>query len=287
MDISFIIVNYKSLEYLDNCLKSISNKAKNINFEIIIVNNDEIKLDTFKNEIIKTVEINTNVGFGKAHNIGVSKSQGDLICLINPDTEMINGELGAIIEKFKNNSEIGIIGPKIIQKNNGSKINKQNDVVQVWSVGVDLNICELLRGKLGIARSKKFWQSNKELEVDWVTGASMFIRKKDFLKVGGFDENFFLYYEDLDLCKRIKRLGRKVIYMPSFQIWHLGGKSSSSLFRQKTEYFKSQEYYYKKWFSFPTQCLLKFFRFFYLLRYKILNIVEIFLSGKTKNSPKN
>lgn len=286
MQISFIIVNYKSLEYLNNCLKSILDKARDVSFEIIIVNNDEEKLSGFENEVIKTIEINTNIGFGKAHNIGVSKSKGELVCLINPDTEMVSGNLDEIIEKFNNNPDIGIVGPKIIQKDSIARGNKKSNI-QEWSTGVDLDIYELLRSKFGISKSKKIWQSDKELEVDWVTGAYMFIRKESFLKVGGFDEIFFLYYEDLDLCKRIKKIGKKNIYMPSFQVEHLGGKSSNSLFKQKLEYFKSQEYYYKKWFSFPAQFLLKFFTFFYLMRYKRLNVVKIFFSRKTKNSPEN
>lgn len=289
MDISFIVVNYKSFQYLNSCLNSILNKVEGFNFEVIIVNNDEIKIDNFKNikenhlerimfdydsaekikniksnKKIKIIEINKNIGFGSANNIGASISAGKYICFINPDTEIYSNNIKNLILEFKSDPSIGIIGPKIIQD---SELKKE-EIVQEWSVGVDLDIIELFRSKMGISRSRNFWKSKKKVEVDWITGASMFIKKTTFLRVGGFDEEFFLYYEDLDLCKKVRKLGEKIIYYPDFKIIHLGGKSNNNKYSQKIEYFKSQDYYYKKWFTKKSYFLLRFLRFFYIWRYK-------------------
>lgn len=268
MQLSFIVLNYKSEEYLKKCLISIMKKAIELEYEIIVVNNDEKKLNALEIyfwdypeffQKIQIIEINENVGFSRANNIGARKSVGEYLCFINPDTEIISQDIKKILDEFRINQRVGIIGPKILK----------NSVVQPWSVGAEMNIREILRSKMGYAKSKALWSSPKKIKVDWVSGACMFVRKNIFDKIGGFDENFFLYYEDVDLCRRIRLENREVIYFPFFEIIHLEGKSSSKKYSQKLEYFKSQDYYYKKWFSMFSLIILKFFRAFYLLGYKI------------------
>jgi len=280
MKLSFIIVNYRSFEYLNNCLKSILEKSIGIDFEIILVNNDKNKIGSIdcidekhtekltlgqygkekgeNDKKLKIIEINKNIGFGKANNIGFFASKGEVICFLNPDTEIISNNLNELLDKFKKDSSIGIIGPQIIEK---------KGIVQPWSAGADLGICEILKGKIGLSKSRKIWESKKEIKADWVTGAGMFVSEKVFSEIGGFDEDFFLYYEDLDLCKRVKKAGKKIIFYPDFKVIHLGGGSVKSKIAQKREYFKSQDLYYKKWFKGIDLILLRFLRFFYGLRY--------------------
>jgi len=277
MKLSFIIVNYRSSKYLKQCIASILEKVLQVDFEIIIVNNDEEKINELEsvskdcleifeskeinkpNKKINIIEVNENVGFSRANNIGASRGQGEYYCFLNPDTKIISKNIESLIMKFDGDSAIGAIGPKILKNGN----------IQLWSAGVDMTWDEILRGKVGMAKSEKIWQSNKEQDVDWVSGASLFINKDVFSEVGGFDEKFFLYYEDVDLCKRIKNINKKIIYCPLFEIEHLEGKSSNKKYKQKKEYFKSQEYYYNKWFSWKVCYFFKFFRFLYLLGYKI------------------
>lgn len=286
MKLSFIIVNYKSLDYLNICLESIFKKVFNIDFEIIIVNNDDKKINalnkwdnncveslnpedclkrkTHANKKITIIENNKNVGFGKANNLGVLISSGEIICFLNPDTEIESSNVASILKKFETDKNIGIIGPQILEKNKDNK-----NSTQPWSVGVELTIVEIIKGKIGFSESKKIWNSKKETRADWVTGACLFVEKRIFLQINGFDEKFFLYYEDLDLCKRIKLAKKEVIFYPEFKVLHRGGKSSINILKQKEEYFKSQDYYYAKWFSRKTVLLLKFLRKFYIWKYKI------------------
>lgn len=279
MKLSFIIVNYRSREYLKQCIASIIEKVLQVDFEIIIVNNDKKRikeiggissdyLEIFEskeinksNKKINIIEVNENVGFSRANNIGSSRGQGEYYCFLNPDTKIISKNIKSLITKFDRDYAIGAIGPRILKNGN----------IQPWSAGVDMTWREIFRGKIGMAKSEKIWRSNEEQEVGWVSGASLFMRKDVFFEVGGFDENFFLYYEDVDLCKRIKNIGKKIIYYPLFEIDHLEGKSSNKKYKQKVEYFKSQEYYYGKWFSWMVCCFSKIFRFLYLLGYKIKN----------------
>jgi GT2 family glycosyltransferase len=260
MQISFIIVNYKSEKYLKDCVDSIIKKVIGAIFEIIIVNNDKNKIGIIKNDhIIRIIEINKNLGFSRANNIGVSESMGKYICFINPDTRIVSNNIKEVIIKFKLNPNIGIIGSMILGKNN----------VQKWSAGVDMDIFEILRGKFGLSKSEKIWNSCGAVEAGWVSGAGLFIKRDIFLKVGGFDENYFLYYEDVDLCKKVIKNNQKVIYFPFFKIRHLEGRSSVDKYKQKIQYFKSQDYYYRKWFNGSTCFFLKFLKVFYLWIYKI------------------
>ena len=235
VDISFIIVNYQSERYLKKCVASLFNKIKNINFEIIIVNNDENNLTGI--EKAKIINLKKNVGFGKANNIGAKKAAGDFLCFLNPDTIILSENIGEIIKEFKKNSKIGVIGPRLISEFNET---------QWWCAGVKATPWDLLRNNLGFKKSRKIWESKIKKEADWVSGAALFIPRPLFLKLGGFDEKFFMYFEDIDLCRRTKELGKKIIYFPEVKIKHWGGKSSSCKKKQKKEYYKSQDYYFKK-----------------------------------------
>ncbi len=251
-ELSFIIVNYQSEKYLKKCVASVLEKVKIIDFEIIVVNNDQSKLNSFEDEKISVLEINKNVGFGKACNFGVEKARGELLCFLNPDAEIIKENIVEIIEEFKHYPKIGIIGPKILTSKNR---------IQKWSVGRETGIWNLFCNKIGYCA---IWNNLEKQEVDWVTGAAMFIRQELFQQLGGFDENFFLYFEDLDLCRRARLIGFKVLYFPDFHIKHQGGKSSVLKEKQKEAYYQSQDYYFQKHFGRFSVAVLRFLRKIFL-----------------------
>ncbi len=241
MKLSFVIVNYKSREYLKKCIASVFNNVKNIDFEIIVVNNDQEKLEIGERQNdITIIEINKNVGFGRACNIGAKVAEGGYVCFLNPDTKIISTNLQMIIDEFSKNEKVGVIGPKIISK---------NGEVQKWSVGEKITILNLFKNNLKFLQTKKIWLAKNKISVDWVTGASLFIRRSLFQKINGFDENFFLYYEDNDLCERVKENGREVLYFPAVKVMHLKGGSVVDKKKQKKEYYKSQDYYLQKHFG--------------------------------------
>ncbi|HFC76932.1 MAG TPA: glycosyltransferase family 2 protein [Candidatus Moranbacteria bacterium] len=289
MKLSFIIVNYQSREYLEKCVASVFDCVQNIDFEIIVVNNDEFFLDDLylndgfsKNVIfsrlslthgsskkkqffekptndniktnLKIIEVNENVGFGRGCNLGAKEASGEILCFLNPDTEIISKNISDIIEIFEQKEGVGIVGPKIIKK---------SGELQKWTMGRDLTLLRTIKNNLGFIDDKKLWSSNKKQEVDWVTGAVLFIRKKIFEKIDGFDEKFFMYFEDIDLCKRARLEKYKVMYFPSFIVRHIEGGSAKNRLEQKKEYYKSQDYYFEKWFSKKTSSLVKFLRKFH------------------------
>lgn len=216
IDLSIIIVNYKSGQYIKRCIVSVREKIKDLSFEIIIINNDSMQLSELSSDNVKIINSGENIGFGRANNLGTEEAQGKYILFLNPDTLLLTDNIKKIIREFERDKKIGIIGSKLVDElGNAEK----------WSVGYETNIINLIRNNLGITKSRKIWESQEKTETDCVSGAAMFIKKELFDNVGGFDEIFFMYFEDEDLCKRARQAGYKIIYFPEFTIKHFCGKS--------------------------------------------------------------
>lgn len=257
--LSIIIVNFQSEQYLRKCLASLLRFNLGIDFEIVVVNNDQKeKLDEVVEKFsgVALIDSPQNNGFSAACNLGVKKSQGDLLFFLNPDTEILNS-LKPIIEVFEKNSEIGAIGPKLLG---------EDGEVQEWSTGVEISLLDLVRNNLGLSRSKKIWESLVARETAWISGAALLISRENFFKVGGFDEGFFMYFEDNDLCRRIRKTGKKLLYFPKVTIRHLGGKSTQDPEKQKEHFFTSQDYYFQKHFGVLQVFWLKLLRKIFLMK---------------------
>lgn len=240
-EISIIILNYKSKHYLKNNLASIYDKIiPQISCEIIVVNNDEKEnVEEIKKELpnIKIVDHKKNIGFGAANNLGVKIAESRYLFFLNPDCEIISDNIRKVIDEFESYKNIGIVGSQLLGDGGN---------VQKWSAGAEISLFNILKNNLGVSKSQKIWQSRNLIEADWVAGTAMFIKKELFEKIGGFDGQFFMYFEDVDLCKRIKKTGKKVIYLPAFQVLHKSGRSYRDKKIQKKHYYDSQEYYFKK-----------------------------------------
>jgi len=234
--LSIIIVNYQSEKYLAKCLSSIQEKVLNMEDEIIVVNNSHLEAELPSE--IKSINPGKNIGFGAACNLGVKDAQGEILCFLNPDTEIISENIYELTQEF-NNASIGIVGSKLVDEKNNT---------QEWIAGQEVTILSTLLNNLGHKRDKKIWESAVPVECAWVSGAAMFIRKNIFQKLGGFDEKFFMYFEDIDLCRRARQLGYRVLYFPEFAIKHFGGKSWLDKKTQKRYYRKSQRRYFLKYF---------------------------------------
>jgi len=249
--ISIIIVNFRSDQYLQKCIASLYIFEKKEEFEIIIVNNDaKERLKKIKNSYPEIIVINNhrNKGFGQAINLGVKKAQGEILLFLNPDTELVEDIFSKIENEFLIEKNVAVISPRVVEK---------NGIKQEWLFGKKFNLWRLLINNL-IGDSEKDTLQKKE--VDWVSGASMFVRKKDFLAVDGFDETFFLYLEDMDLCLKLKKLNKKTIYLPEIKTKHFGGGSSIEEEERKKHYYTSQDYYFKKHFGFFQASLVRLFR---------------------------
>jgi GT2 family glycosyltransferase len=239
-EVSVVIVNYRSERNLEKCVASLCRWSDIKKAEIIVVNNDseeslaEIRKAGTRIKIINTPK---NLGFGGANNLGVKNSEGEFIFFLNPDAKILKGRFRDIQEEFKKYDRLGIVGGRLFEK---------DGKIQAWSAGKKVTFLGILLNNLGFSRDKKIWKSFRKTEACWVAATALFIRRDFFEKIGGFDENIFMYFEDIDLCMRAREQGFKVLFYPRFQVLHLGGQSYGSKRQQKKHYYDSQEYYFKK-----------------------------------------
>ncbi len=218
------IVNYNSGEYLINCLESLRKINSELEFDVIILDNDSSD-ESFiiaKNKFpqFEFIDNEDNLGFGKAHNIALKKAKTSYLLTLNPDCEVPPKTLKFIYDFMEENSDVGVAT---------SKVEKADGTLDIASH----------RGFPTPRASFKYFflkddkeyhltdrDMNETHEIDSAVGAFMFMRKEVLDKVGYFDEDYFLYGEDLDLCFRIKKAGFKVIYIPQVKVLHIKGVSS-------------------------------------------------------------
>lgn len=246
--VSIIIVNYQQWDFLRQCINSIYNTIGDISFEIIVVDNSpaDLYFEQFKVDYPNVCLIkNSNKGFSHANNIGVTKAKGEYLLFLNADTLIKNDFLSSLIKTFAN-KKFGAVGCKLYFP----------DGVFQLSFWKEVNFCNEIRNKkdeqkfdirdLDFIRRVET-QYNEILEVDWVSGACMLIRKDVFNEVGGFDERYFLYYEDADICKRLRMLNLPIYFYPYSEIIHYKGKNVNDRFYSELYFFmkKSQLIYYK------------------------------------------
>lgn len=237
--LSIVIVNYQSRRNLRRCLLSIRSKVNMDEKEVIIINNDqrESLCGTQKNfPEVKVFNMPENLGFGRAANYGSKKAKGDLVLFLNPDSQL-RENIKKVFFEFKKNNDLGALGAKLVNQKGQTK---------KWSSGQEVTLFEVILNNLGIYRSRKIWKGRKIEEVFWVAGTALFVRRSIFLELGGFDENIFMYFEDVDFCRRLRIAGKKVVYFPLVSVFHLGGKSYQNRKLQKKHYYTSQKYYFKK-----------------------------------------
>lgn len=259
MTLTVQIVNYNSRGLLKNCLSSImAEPLQSVKLQIILINNDKEPLAGFgagqdfgtEQEIL---EVGENLGFAKAHNLGFQKAKGEVIFFLNPDTEITPHSIEILANIFKPDSDIGIAGPLLVGKSGG---------VEEEHCGARKTLSSIVWSKLA---SKKCSKETEIFETDWVSGGAMLVKRELFSELGGFDEKFFMYYEDVDFCLRARKRNIKVVVDPRARVFHESGKSHQNSKAKKKHYYASQDYYFRKNFGVSATLAVKIMRFpFYL-----------------------
>jgi GT2 family glycosyltransferase len=256
MDLSIIIVNYNVKEFLQNLLNSISKASSNITKEIIIVDNasDDGSVEMIKEKFpaAQLMSNEKNLGFGKANNQALEIAKGKYVLLINPDTIVSEDTFVKLIEFFENNQEAGLAGCKILNPDGSLQLACRRSFPGPWT-----SFCKVTGLSNLFPNSKIFARYNltylsedKTYEVDAISGSFMMMRKEVYDKVGGFDEEFFMYGEDLDLCYRIQKAGYKVFYFHNTQIIHYKGESTKrSSFDETNLFYNAMHLFVKKHLS--------------------------------------
>lgn len=221
MDVSIIIVNYNTKQLLANCLATVFEKTKGVTFEVIVV--DNASTDSSEEYIkerypsVKWINSGENLGFGKANNLGAKSATGKYLFLLNSDTLLLNNAIRIFFDYAESHQHegIGTFGSWLLDKNE-----KPNNAFGFFPCAKN-EICYLL-GKYQLPSLSDI---TEEKEVDYITGADLFIEKRLFDKLDGFDKNIFMYYEETDLQYRIAQRGLSRKIIPGPRIIHLEGGS--------------------------------------------------------------
>ncbi len=234
MKLSIIIVSWNVREDLLKCIRSIKKNRPSFSFEIIIIDNAStdgtIGMIQKHFSEIKLIINHDNRGFAAANNQGLKISQGEYILFLNPDTILHPKSLDILVEFMDTNEDVGACGPKLLNADGST----QNSVRCFPSFRGALHRHTAFKF-LGIFKGQyKKWvmhdfNNDKQIDIDQVMGAALMIKKSIIEKVGIMDERFFMYYEEVDLCYRIKQAGWRIIFKPEAVITHLGGGSSGQI----------------------------------------------------------
>ena len=243
MDLSIIIVNYNVKEFLQNLIHSIEKASTKITKEIIVIDNasDDGSVEFLKEKFpqIRLIANKINLGFGKANNIGLKEAKGKYILLLNPDTIVAEDTFEKMLEFFDKNSEAGLAGCKILNPDGTLQLACRRSFPGPWTSFTKVSGLSSLfpKSKLFARYNLTYLDENQSYEVDAISGSFMMMRKEVYEKVGGFDEQFFMYGEDLDICYRIQKAGFKVFYVHTTQIIHYKGESTKRSSLDETKVF--------------------------------------------------
>lgn len=233
-DVSVIVVSFNTRDLLRECLQSLAREAGGVNYETIVVDNasKDGSADMVEREFpeAKLIRSATNLGFAAANNRGFAVAKGRYVVLLNSDAFLQPGALPLAVERMDTDPCIGVGGARLV----GRDGLWQPSARMFPSLANDFLTLSGLSAKYPrshfFGRFDRTWADpNEAAEVDWVPGAFSIIPRDVLESVGYFDESFFLYYEEVDLCRRIKAAGYSVWYWPDVVVLHLGGESSKTV----------------------------------------------------------
>lgn len=246
---SIILVNWNANRFLVNCLRSIYANGQNLAFEVILVDNGstdggpDIVEEMFPE--VQMIRAGGNLGFAKANNIGIEKSRGRYICLVNTDVEVVDRCLQDLVQYMDDHAELGVAGPQLLNADRTI----QPSCAQFPSKLTLLVDALAMRSLFPRVTTDLDWEwgHSETCEVPWVFGALFMVRREAIDQVGVMDERFFFYAEERDWCKRFWEAGWRIAYFTGARAIHFcAGSSSAAPVRYAAESVRAQLTYWKK-----------------------------------------
>lgn len=254
-DLSVVIVSYNVRGFLAACLAGLSAAAAPLAWEAVVIDNaspdgsaDVVARDFPQMHLIRN---GANVGFARANNQGLAASSGHYMLLLNADTVVAEGALARLVAFMDAHPEAAACSPRLL---------RPDGTPQPYAFGCDPTLGYLLRrglNRLLFRRPLHDWTVSDVIAVDWVSGACLLVRREVVDRIGGLDEQIFMYFEDNDWCLRMRQAGWKVYFNPQVEITHIGGQSVAENPAARTAYHHSLAYFYDKQYGRAASGLLK------------------------------
>lgn len=287
MDLSIIIVNWNTRQLLLDCISSIFSTTKGLSFEVVLVDNGStdgsVEAVSSRYREVTIITNQSNQGFAKASNAGLRRMQGEYAVLINTDVILTDGALAAMFGFMEDNRSVGMCGPQLLNRD-GSKQTSVGIFPSVWGEFASRFLMRFFRPsehrKLAMAKTCEF---RAPASVECIMGACMMVRKAAIDHVGMFDEDFFLFYEEIEWCSRMLKGGWPVYHLPSVAVYHLGGESRKKIFlRGWVESWRSRYLFIQKHLSLSRYAMIGVYAAGFnlaLMRslgYGLINILTLF-----------
>jgi GT2 family glycosyltransferase len=301
LELSIIIVNYNGLSFLKKCLKSIyracsgSGEKHKVCYEVIIVDNGssdgsiefiEDEINRIKSDVnagtLRFIECGENTGFSRASNLGAVSSGGKFLLFLNPDTELTSGGFYNILDFLKNKSgreKVGVIGARTVNPDGSLQYSCRSFPTLARQFYESFFLNRIFKKNRILGSSfMTYWDHKSVKNVDWLSGSFMLIEKSAFENAGRFDENYFMYSEDTDLCLRLRQKDLLNYYYSKYTVIHDdAGIASKNMALRESQIWKSRRYYFRKNYSKLHSVIFSLLYFKYIInRIIVFSILVLF-----------
>lgn len=231
MDLSIIIVNWNSKDYLQKCIASIMDSKSELKFEILVI--DSGSFDGAGEMLkrlypkVKFIQSDKNLGFAKANNAAVKSSCGSHVLFLNPDTEVVASAIDMLFDQIQKLPRAGAIGCKLLNADGSVQTSCIQSFPTILNQFLNSEFLRALFPKAHLwGMTSLFRTSNEPAEVEVLSGACIMMRRSLFEQIGQFSEDYFMYAEDMDLCYKVRQVGHENYYVPNATVFHFGGGST-------------------------------------------------------------
>ncbi len=274
-DLSIIIVNWNVRDLLRDCLRSIDAGRSGLSLEVIVVDSassdDSVAMVAAEFPWVRLIAREENVGFPRGNNIGLAEANGRALLLLNPDTVLLDDALPVMLNFLEANPDVGALGPLLLNPDGSVQSSRRRFPTLATGFFESTWLEGLAPGLL-----RRYYAldlpDDETADVDWLTGACVMVPRAAYERVGGMDEAYYMYSEELDWCRRIKEAGWRVVYHPEARVIHHHGKSSEqAVTARHINFQRAKLRYFRKYHGRASAAVL---RLFLLLVYAWQMILE-------------
>ena len=251
--LAIVIVNFNAREWLQRCLRTVYAQEIIDETEVVVVDcastDDSVAFVRREYPTCALIASDENLGFGRGNNVGAKQSSAPILLFLNPDTEVEPGALAELLSFMEEHPEYGAAGGRIYD-GDGELERSAGTWPTVFSLVLDRLLARwpILRSVLE-HRAHHYWNYGESRDVGWVTGAYLWVRRDAFERLSGFDRDIFMYYEDVDLCFRIRAMGLQICFFPGATIMHYRNKAPVEDTRRKHMMYNGLYLFSRKHYS--------------------------------------
>ncbi|HXF71757.1 MAG TPA: glycosyltransferase family 2 protein [Actinomycetota bacterium] len=247
-DLAVVVVNHDAGPYLERCLRSVLAAAGGLSLEVVVVDNASTDGSERAAELAgaRLIRNPHNRGFSAAANQGIRATSAPWVLLLNPDAEVWAGTLAALLKRAEDDPRVAVVGP-LLRNADGTVYPSGRRIPSLLDAVGHAFLAPFWPGNPFTRRYRiEDWDRTTEREVPWVSGAAMLLRRRAVEEVGLLDEGYFLYFEELDLCTRLRERGWRVLFTPELEVLHEGGVSTGRSRRMHLIHSRSAYRYFAK-----------------------------------------